>query len=63
MKQTELQKKIVEKVNKVLDGMDYQTDFSIYIRSKPDELVSIRYEVTECIIPDEYIPTNGGEER
>jgi len=55
MKQTELQKKIVEKVNKVLDGMDHQTDFSMYIRAKPDEVVSIRYEVTEFIIPDEEV--------
>jgi hypothetical protein len=57
MKQTELQKKIVEKVNKVLDGMDHQTDFSMYIRAKPDEVVSIRYDVTEFIIPDEDLTT------
>ena len=55
MKQTELQKKIVEQVNKVLDGMDHQTDFTMFIRAKPDEVVSIRYEVTECIIPDEEV--------
>ena len=55
MKQVELQKAITDKVNKILDGMEYQEDFTIHIRAKHDELPTIHYDVTEFIIPEEVV--------
>lgn len=61
MKQKELQKAIVDKVNKIFDGMDCQQDFNIYIEANKTEVPTIRYKVTEFIIPKEEICKNPDE--
>lgn len=51
MRNKKFEKAILDKVKRVLDGMEYQSDFLIRISSDRDELPVIHYECTEAIIP------------
>lgn len=51
MRNKKFEKAILDKITRVLDGMEYQTDFLIRISSDTDELPVIHYECTETIIP------------
>lgn len=54
MRNKEFEKAILDKVKRVLDGMEYQSDFLIRISLATDELPVIHYECTEFLAPYEF---------
>ena len=42
---------IIEKVAKVLRNTDYPTRKTIIIESEPESITTIRYNITELIVP------------
>ena len=51
----ELNKAIVDKVEKILSNMDHGTSLYINIHASFDEIPSIYYRIEENIVPDDYI--------
>lgn len=58
MRNQEFEKAILDKIKRVLDGMEYQSDFLIRISSDTDELPVIHYECTETIVPNDFNSKN-----
>ena len=54
-------KAIIEKVAKVLNNTDYPTKKTIVIESAFDEVTTIRYNITEVIMPESDLETVKGE--
>ena len=54
MRNKEFEKAILDKIKKVFDGMEHQSDFLIRISSDRDELPVIHYQCTETIVPNEF---------
>lgn len=54
-------KAIIEKVAKVLNSTDYPTKKTIVIESAFDEVTTIRYNITEVIMPESDLETVKGE--
>jgi len=48
----EKNKAIVDKVAKILASTDYRSEMSICISEKQAELLTVRYCITEYIVPD-----------
>lgn len=50
-------KAIIEKVAKVLNSTDYPTHKTIIIESSGDTMTTIRYNITEVIVPESDFAT------
>lgn len=50
-------KAIIEKVAKVLKGTDYPTKKTIVIESDGESITTIRYNITEVIVPESDFAT------
>ena len=51
----ELNKAIVDKVEKILSNMDHGTSIYISIYANAGEIPNIIYKIEENIVPDDYI--------
>lgn len=54
-------KAIIEKVAKVLNNTDYPTHKAIIIEASGDTMATIRYNITEVIMPGSDLETVKGE--
>lgn len=50
-------KAIIEKVEKVLKGTDYPTKKTIVIEADGESITTIRYNITELIVPESDFAT------
>ena len=53
---------IINKVAKILDNTDYPTRKTIVIESEPESIATIRYNITELIVPENKTEVKCGED-